>query len=445
MTAAASGDNPPGVYGGGLTPPAFPALAEDIAAEICIIGGGFTGLSAALHLAEAGRRVVLLEAETVGWGASGRNGGQLHTGQRRDQDYLEGLLGRESAHGLWRMAEEAKALVHALIARHGIACDWRPGLLDVVHKRRLVADERAYTAKLRRDYGYDAAAWLDRDELASIIGTDAYFGGRRDIGAGHLDPLALARGLARAATAAGAQIFEHSRAEAVVGSATRGFLVECRSRAPISAGRGGATAAGPRVRADIVVVAGDGYLDGIDADAEARILPIMNYVLATQPIGAGRPGGLIPGGEAISDSRFVVYYWRPDAAGRLIFGGGETYGLRPPADPAALVRRHLAKIYPALGDVAVEAAWGGRVAITWRRLPFIRRQRPGVYVASGYSGQGVALAPYAGKIIADAIGGDATRLDRFAALPSPRFPGGTALRGALLAAGMTWYALRDRL
>jgi gamma-glutamylputrescine oxidase len=444
---------------------AFPGLDGSVKAHVAIVGGGYTGLSAALHLAEAGIDVVLLESERVGWGASGRNGGQLHSGQRRDQDWLEERLGRDDAHRLWRLAEEAKALVKGLIAKHAIVCDWRAGLIETVHKARPVRHEIAYVEKLKRDYGYAAVEWLDRDAVAAAIGTDVYFGGRRDSGAGHLDPLKFTQGLARAAAKAGARIFEGTRAAKLTGTATTGFTIECapnalsqstiggdRARVP-SPRRGGASSfEGGRdqkvrgsVRADIVVLAGDGYLDGIDAETEARVMPIDNYILATAPIGAGQPGGLIPGGEAGSDTRFVVYYFRPTADGRLIFGGGETYSRRAPADTAAFVRRHLRKIYPQLGDVAVDYAWGGAVAITLRRLPFIRRLRPGVYVGSGYSGQGVALAPFAGKVIADAIRGDPARLDRFAALSCPPFPGGRLLRQPALAAGMLWYALRDRL
>jgi len=417
---------------------AFPPLTEPARAHVAIVGGGYTGLSAALHLAEGGVDVALLEAEKLGWGASGRNGGQLHSGQRRDQDWLEAHLGKEDARALWRMAEEAKALVMELIARHGIRCDWRPGLIETVHKQRLVGEEQDYVLKLRRDYHHDAVEWLDREALAARIGTDVYFGGRRDATAGHLDPLKLAQGIARAAAKAGARLHEGTRVTRISGTAATGFEIVTDT--------GGSSPLGTAtLRADMVILAGDGYLSGIDRETETRVMPIDNYILATKPIGAGRPGGLIPNGEAVSDSRFVVYYFRPTADGRLLFGGGETYSRTPPADVAGFVRRHLARVYPQLADVVVDYAWGGAVAITLKRLPFIRRLRPGVYAASGYSGQGVALAPYAGKVLAEAILGDVARLDRFAALPCPPFPGGKLFRQAALVAGMSWYALRDRI
>jgi gamma-glutamylputrescine oxidase len=406
---------------------AFPPLAGSTKANVAIIGGGYTGLSAALHLAEAGVDVVLLEAERVGWGASGRNGGQLHSGQRRDQDWLEEHLGVDDALRLWNLAEEAKALVHCLVAKHAIACDWRPGLIETTHKRRLLAGEIAYVEKLKQRYHYRQVEWLDRPALAEAIGTDVYFGGRRDIGGGHLDPLKFAQGLARAAAKSGARIHEGTKATGISDGAVS------RIKTPHG-----------DVTADIVVLAGNGYLDGIDDETEARVMPIDNYILATEPIGAGMPGGLIPGGEAVSDTRFVVYYFRP-TNGRILFGGGETYSPRTPPDVALFVRHNLARIYPQLGDAKIDYAWGGTLAITLPRLPFIRRIRPGVYTAGGYSGQGVALAPFAGKVLAAAIRGDVSRLDVFAALPVPPFPGGKLLRRPALMAGMLWYSLRDRL
>ncbi|HET7716184.1 MAG TPA: FAD-binding oxidoreductase [Bauldia sp.] len=445
----------PSLYAASADPaPAFPRLREDVRTNVAIIGGGYTGLSAALHLAEAGIGAVVVEANSVGWGASGRNGGQLHSGQRRDQDWLEATLGQDAARALWRLAEEAKALALGLIARHRIDCEWRAGLIEVVHKARLVRDERAYVDKLRDVYGYAPVEWLDRDEVAAATGTRHYHGGRVDRGAGHLDPLKFAQGIARAAVHAGARIYEGTNAIRISGDATNGFLLHCRSvaaprRPGREAPRGGMQPAARHidaaVAADMIILAGNGYLRGIDPETEARVMPIDNYILATEPIGAGRPGGIIPGGEAVSDTRFVVYYFRPTWDGRLIFGGGETYTPRPPRDLAAFVRRHMLRVYPQLAQTRISHAWGGTLAITMKRLPFVRRLRPGVYVAAGYSGQGVALAPFAGKIIADAIRGDPSRLDRFAALPVPPFPGGRMLRYPALVAGMTWYALRDRI
>jgi gamma-glutamylputrescine oxidase len=452
---------------------AFPPLTESTRADLVIVGGGYTGLSAALHLAEAGVDVVVLEAERVGWGASGRNGGQLHSGQRRDQDWLEERLGPDDAMRLWRLAEEAKALVHALIAKHGIDAEWRAGLIETVHKARIADDERAYVDKLRSRYGYDAVTWLDHAALAEAIGTDVYLGGRRDAGAGHLHPLKFAQGLAWAAARAGARIHEGARVVRVVGTSVEvaASLAEVRATgadvgvpsprasSSLSLSRGAALSpparggdhsgngrgATVRVDADTVILAGNGYLDGIDGEVEARVMPIDNYILATQPIGAGMAGGIVPGGEAVSDTRFVVYYFRPTPDGRLVFGGGETYARHYGGDVAGLVRKHLRVVYPQLGDVAVDYAWGGTLALTLKRLPFIRKVRGGVYAAAGYSGQGVALAPFAGKVIADAIRGAPGRLDQFAALPTPRFPGGKLLRKPALVAGMLWYALRDRI
>lgn len=407
---------------------AFPQLTAPVRADVAIVGGGYTGLSAALHLAEAGVDVALIEAEQIGWGASGRNGGQFHSGQRRDQDWLEDHLGLDDARKLWALAEEAKALTKGLIATHAIDCGWRDGLIETAHKRRLVAGEMAYVEKLKSRYGYAPVEWLDRAALAEAIGTDVYFGGRRDMGAGHLDPLRFAQGLARAAANAGALIFEGTRATGISYGATKKI----------------ATANGA-VAAEVIILAGNGTLDGIEEAVESHVLPIDNYILATEPIGAGQPGGIIPGGEAVSDSRFVVYYFRPSPDGRLIFGGGETYAHPPRGETAGFVRRHLLRIYPRLADTRIDYAWGGTLAITLPRLPFIRRVKPGVYAAAGYSGQGVALAPFAGKVLADAIRGDTGRLDIFAALPVPPFPGGKRLRKPALAAGMLWYALRDRI
>ncbi|MBA5778319.1 FAD-binding oxidoreductase [Stappia sp. F7233] len=406
-----------------------PALAGSASADVCIVGGGYTGLHAALTLAEAGRKVVLLEENLIGWGASGRNGGQLHTGQRRDQSYLEDTFGKEMARRLWDLSQEAKALVKGRIDRHRIDCDWMPGLIHAVHKERYLSEELAYAEKLSRDYGYDAIDKLDRDALAKAIGTDVYFGGTRDREAGHLHPLNLALGLARAAEAAGVTIHEATRA-------TR--LVEENGRVVVETTNG-------RVDAGDVLLAGNGYLAGLDTDLDARVMPINNYILTTEPLDEARADALIPGREAAADSRFVVHYWRLTKDRRMLFGGGETYSPSFPADIASFVRKHLLGIYPQLADVKIDHAWGGTLAVTQNRLPYLRRVRKNVYAAAGFSGHGVAIAGFSGHIAALAMIGDSERFDIMSSLPVARFPGGRLLRWPILVLAMSWFALRDRL
>lgn len=407
--------------------PNRPALFGSATADVCVVGGGFTGLSTALHLAERGLSVIVLESNRVGWGASGRNGGQLHSGQRRDQDWIENAVGPDEAKLLWQLAEEAKAVVKDLITRYRIDCDLTAGLIHAVHKKRWLDDEYAYIDKLRTVYGYDAVEPLSAAELSQAIGTDVYYGGSRDAEAGHLHPLNFALGLARAAESAGVKIYEGTRATAL--SDASPMRVE--------------TVDGD-VAADAVVLAGNGYLSGIDEETEARVMPINNFILATEPLG-GRADALMPNRDAASDSRFVVNYWRLSADGRMLFGGGENYSPHFPADIARFVRRHMLKIYPQLADARIDYAWGGTLAVTTNRLPYLRRPTPGLYVAAGYSGHGVGIANLAGRILAEAITGDQGKFDVFARLPNMPFPGGKMLRWPTLALAMTWFALRDRL
>ena len=269
-----------------------------------------------------------------------------------------------------------------------------------------------------------ASAPLDAPAIRELLGTEAYFGGTLDRGAAHLHPLAYALGLARAAAAAGVRFFETSRVTAIAADA----------RPEVK------TAAGS-VRARFVVLATNGYVGDLAPAVAARVMPINNFIVATAPLDP------VPLAEdvAVADSRFVVDYYRLSADRRLLFGGGESYGWRFPDDIRALVRPRLRAIYPGLGDIALDYAWGGTLAITANRMPAFQRLAPTVWSAAGYSGQGVALATLAGKLIAEAVGGTAGRFDVFARIPPPRFPGGAALRWPLLVLAMSWYALRDRL
>lgn len=405
----------------------FPTLDSDARADVCIIGGGYTGLSAALHLSERGYSVVLIEANKVGWGASGRNGGQLHSAQRREQSTLEKWFGKKHAHQLFDLGEEAKALVKSLITKYEIDCDWQEGLIHAMHKRRYLSDMNREIDLLQREYHVKDITTLSREAIAAALGTDVYHGGWREQSAGHLHPLNYALGLARAAHFAGARIYEDTPA------------IEVSESVP------------PRVRtakgtitADAVILAGNGYLHGIHEDTESRVMPLHNFILTTEPLGT-RADELIPKREAAADSRFVVYYWRLTRDNRLLFGGGETYGTRFPSDIKNFVRPHMLKLYPQLVDVKIDYAWGGTLAVTMKRLPYIRRLRRGLYTSCGYSGQGVGTASFAGKLLAEAIAGEVERFDVFTKLPAPPFPGGRMFRAPTLALAMTWYALRDRL
>lgn len=410
------------------TPAPRAPLREEIRADVCIVGAGFTGLSAALHLAERGHDVVVLEAHRAGFGASGRNGGQLGSGQRVGQAELTRLLGAEAADRLWALGQDAKALVKDLTARHGIDCHLKPGVAHMAYSdaERRELHEEAET--LQHRYGYAEIEALDAEAGHALCPSPRYRGGTLDMGAGHLHPLAFALGLARAAEAAGARIHETTRVAEIDDSGARPVL---------------RTEEG-RVEAEHVILACNGYLGGLNRQVAARVMPINNFVAATEPLGA-RTAQVLTRDVAVADTKFVVNYFRLSHDGRLLFGGGESYGYRFPRDIAALVRRPMARVFPHLADVPIDYAWGGTLAITMRRMPYLARVGRQVLSASGYSGHGVGNATLAGKLLADAVAGESAGFDTMASVPAPAFPGGTLVRSPLLVLAMSWYALRDRL
>ena len=404
------------------------ALVGSETADVCIVGAGFTGISAALHLAERGYSVVVLEADRVGVGASGRNGGQVGSGMRQSMNALERSVGHSRAGTLWALCEEAKAIIAERIARHGIQCDWRPGNLLASTRERYMGWIESEAEFCRRRFGYRGYSVLSRAEMREAVASECYVGGRMDEGGGHLHPLRFVLGMAGAAEQAGVRIFEDSRVERIGwGSPSR-----------VSTAMG-------VVEARFVVLAGNAYLGRLEPRIESRIMPIVNHLLATEPLGEDRARALIPSGACVHSTKFVVDYYRCAADHRLLFGGGETYSDRPLDDPKAFVRRYMLRVFPQLADVRVDYAWSGRLAITMSRLPHVGRLAPNGFFAHGFSGHGVALTQIAGKLVAEAVAGTAERFDVLAGLRHRAFPGGARLRHPLLVLGMLYYVLRDKL
>ncbi len=422
-----AGAYPPSYYAATATPLApFPQLRGEVRADVCIVGGGYTGLSAALHLAQKGHDVVLLEAHKVGFGASGRNGGQVGSGQRQDQIWLEKAVGVDHAHRLWDLAEESKSLVKSLIRDHDMPVTFHPGLAHACWTDAQVRDTHAYGEKLQRDYGYSHLTPLDQAGIQALIGSTVYKGGDIDRDAGHLHPLNYALGLAKAAADAGARLHELSEVH----------HIKHGTKPVVQTGQG-------RVICDQVILAGNGYLGGLDRKVAAKVMPINNFIIATEPLG-DRANDILSQPIAVADSKFVVNYWRLSEDNRLLFGGGESYGYRFP-DILKTVSKPMLEVYPQLKDTRIDYAWGGTLAITMNRMPYFTRPAPNMLSASGYSGHGVAMATLAGKILAEAVAAQSERFDLMASLPQPRFPGGAGLRWPLLVTAMTWYAMRDRL
>ena len=403
------------------------ALRGDERTDVCVIGAGFTGLSTALHLAKAGHSVIVLDAQRIGFGASGCNGGQLGSGHRLDQRDLQQMLGDEYAKLLWELAEESKATVVSLIKEYGIDCALKPGIAHFGFHEKEMRDIHEEAEFLAVTYGYSQYHPLSKEQGKKICPSPVYHGGAIDRGAFHLHPLRLTLGLARAANAAGVKIYENS--EVISWNQGADTLVR--------------TSAGC-VRCENVVLACNGYLGNLDAAVARRVMPINNFIIATEPLeDASRR--ILREDIAVADTKFVVNYFRKSEDGRLLFGGGENYGYAFPRDIAATVRKPMVKIFPHLKDVRIDYAWGGTLGITMRRLPCFTKLGPTAYSASGYSGHGVGMAILAGKLISQAINGDNKGFDTFANLPSVPFPGGQMMRFPLLVLAMSWYGLRDRL
>lgn len=407
--------------------PAVP-LAGDVDCDVCVVGGGLTGLTAALELAERGFQVVLLESMHIGWGASGRSGGQLIFGYACDMPKLAALTSPDDARRLWQCSLDALAGVRARVARHAIDCDWADGQLHVAIKPRQRDELEAWGEQLATTYGYAGLQFLDRAALESHIRSPRYCAGLFDPRGAHVHPLKYTLGLADAARAAGVRIFEGTRALRLTrGAAPR---VHC---------------AQGQVNARYVVLAGNAYLGALVPALERKIMPVGTYIVASAPLGAGLAGTCLPTNAAVTDINFVLDYFRLSADHRMLFGGRVSYSKIPPPNLAGSMRRRMVRVFPQLADVPVEYAWGGYVDITMNRAPHFGRLDSTLYFAQGFSGHGMAATGLAGTVIAEALAGDAQRLDVFARIPHRDFPGGRLLRMPSLVLAMLYYRLRDLL
>ena len=406
----------------------FGTLEGDTSADVCVIGAGYTGLSAALHLAQRGYKVAVLEAQKVGWGASGRNGGQVCPGHNKEHSYMQAKVGKKDADALWQLSLDSVQLVKDLVAEHKIPCDLKPGIAYVAARPSDVGWIHKSASYMQDELGYDGISHLSTEQVQEMLGTDQYYGGKFWKDAAHLHPLNYALGLAKAAKAAGAEIYEDS---AVLDySGDKEVVVR--------------TAKG-NVKARYVLLACNGYLDKLEPRIAGKIMPIKSLMLATEPLSDEMCKRINRDDIAVADSKFAVNYFRLSCDNRLLWGGRETYTGRMPADVGTYVRGTMLRRYPYLKDVKVDFGWGGQLAITMNRQPHFERIKDNIFVAQGYSGHGVALATLGGKLMADAIATSAEQFDVFARFPTPTFPGGTLLRKPGMVAGMLWYAMRDSL
>jgi gamma-glutamylputrescine oxidase len=404
-----------------------PRLEGALRADVCVLGAGLTGLSAALEMAEAGLDVVVLEAKRIAWGASGRSGGQAIFGFGCDQAKIAALVGLEESRRLFDWSLEGLAMIRERRERHGIDCDWRDGHAHVPIKPRQVDELKAWQADLARDYAYPLQ-WWERDRLREVLASDRYLGALFDPRSGHLNPLKYTLGLARAALDRGVRIFEASP----VTQLQRGARPVLR------------TAHG-EVACEHAVLAGNAYLHGIAPELEARVMPVGTYIGATAPLPAERADALIGNGMAVADVNWALDYFRPSADHRLLFGGRASYSTFQPPNLPGVMRRRMRRVFPQLADVDFEYVWGGYVDISRNRAPHWGRLGDNVYFAQGFSGHGVATTGLAGRVIAEAIRGQSERLDVYRRIAHRPFPGGRALRMPLLVMAMGWYKLRDAL
>ncbi|QSP94997.1 FAD-binding oxidoreductase [Marinobacter salinisoli] len=401
-------------------------LTGDIETEICVIGGGFSGVNAALELSERGHKVVLLEAYQIGWGATGRNGGQVIRGIGEDVDKFENEIGQSGVESIKKMGLEAVDIVRERVKRYNIECDLVMGYCDVAHKPRqlkALEEDKAWLESM----GYDhEVRMVAADEMHTIVGSDNYIGGLVDMGSGHLHPLNLVLGEAKAAIDCGAQLFEQS----AVTDIEYGPTVHVKT-------------ANGSVRCDKLIICGNAHVAGLNPKLEGKVLPAGSYVIATESLPEDLARKLLPQNMGVCDQRVALDYYRLSADNRLIFGGLCNYSGRDPASIVGALKPNMDKVFPYLKDIKVDYQWGGMIGIGANRMPQIGRLMENVYFAQAYSGHGINATHMAARVIAEHIEGESDRMLTFERIHHMRFPGGRRFRSPLLAVGMLYHRAKD--
>lgn len=409
------------------TSPSRPALCGAIEADVCIIGAGYTGLSAGLHLAEAGFKVVILEQAKVGWGASGRNGGQIVHSYSRDIDVIEANYGKDKAKPLAEMMFEGAQIIRERVAKYNIDCDLKNGGVYAALSKKKVAALEEQKA-LWESWGHTQLELIDRpNDIKKIINTDRYEAILVDQTGGHFHPLNLTLGEAAAIEANGGVIYEDS----AVTKIDRG------NPAIVHTAQG-------QVKAQFVIVACNAYIGELEPKLAKMAMPCGTQVITTEPLGA-LADELIPSDYCVEDNNFLLDYYRLSADKRMIFGGGVIYGARDPAHIESIIRPHMCKIFPQLKDARVDYGWTGNFLLTLSRMPEVGKLSSNIYYSQGCSGHGITFTHLIGRLLSEAIKGQAERFSAFESLPHYPFPGGRLFRVPLTAMGAVWYDLRDRL
>jgi len=403
-------------------------LCEDLEAEFCVIGAGFTGLSAALHLAELGKSVVVLESAKVGWGASGRNGGQIVNGLNASLNTVEKRFGSETANFIGTVLQEGGSIIRQFVSTYNIDCDLKKNNIYVAFNAKQMRELEGKQT-LWRQHGMDDHQLLDASELKQHVNSEQYCGGMLDTTGGHLHPLNLALGEASACEKLGVQIYENSRVldvsnmEGSPTVKTQNGTVQCKT----------------------LIICGNAYLGNTVKPLAKRVMPVSTQVMATEPLDHDLAHSLLPGDACIEDVRYILDYYRLSADKRLLFGGGTVYGGTDPANVEAKLRPNMEKVFPQLKNVKVDYAWSGNFALSFSRVPQMGQLGPNCYHAMGYSGHGVTGSHLFGRVLSEAVTGDTRRFDQFAKIPWLPFPGGQRFRAPYSTVGSWWYGLRDKL